>query len=226
MHINRHGIYSDSLSSLELLSSASQYKMDIDTFLCLRIIDIFASKGILTHIQYIPSHLGVIGNHKADEIAKNALNIDQPSGRPIPIRDIYHWRLTEVLLNNKNPTLSPFPSKHLSKIYHRIWSGSNGLNFQAFSYQIPNSSGKVPLSPLCRSCNLKNETIDHCLFECNMLTSVQYTQQCKMLECFKHHKIPLTAKSFADHTFLQSTELNIYFLIIQLLVSNDILQEI
>ena len=63
-------IYSDSLSSLELLSSASQYKMDIDTFLCLRIIDIFASKGILTHIQYIPSHLGIIGNHKADEIAK------------------------------------------------------------------------------------------------------------------------------------------------------------
>ena len=66
-------IYSDSLSSLELLSSASQYKMDIDTFLCLRIIDILASRGILTHLQYIPSHLGIIGNHKADEIAKNAL---------------------------------------------------------------------------------------------------------------------------------------------------------
>ena len=62
-------IYSDSLSSLELLSSA-QYRMDIDTFLCLRIIDIPATKGILTHIQYIPSHLGIFANHKADEIAK------------------------------------------------------------------------------------------------------------------------------------------------------------
>ena len=142
------------MSSLELLSSASQNKMDIDTFLCLGIIDIFASKGILTHIQYIPSHFG-IGNHKADEIAKNALNIDQPSRRPIPIRDIYRWRLTEVLINNKNPTLSPFPSKQLSKIYHRIWSGSNGLNFQTFLYQIPNSSGEVPSSPLCRSCILR-----------------------------------------------------------------------
>ena len=125
-------IYSDSLSSLELLSSASQYKMDIETFLCLRIIDILASKGILTHLEYIPS---------------NALNIDQPSGRQIPIRDTYRWGLTEVLINNKNPTLSPFPSKHLSKIYHRIRSGSIGQNFQVFSYQLPNSSGEVPSSP-------------------------------------------------------------------------------
>ena len=39
-------VYSDSLSSLELLSSASQYKMDIDTFHCLSIIDNLASRGI------------------------------------------------------------------------------------------------------------------------------------------------------------------------------------
>ena len=146
--------------------------------------------------------------------------------RPIPIRDIYRWRLTEILINNKNPTLTPFPSKHHSKIYHRIRSGPNGLNFQAFSYQLPNSSGEVPSSPLCRSCNHKNETIDHCLFGINMLTSAQYTLQFKIVECFKRHKIPLTAKSLADHTCIQSTELNIYSLIIQLLVSKDILQEI
>ena len=63
-------IYSDSLSSLELVSSVSQYKMNIDTFICLRIIDNLASRGIRTHLQYILSHLGIIGNDKADEIAK------------------------------------------------------------------------------------------------------------------------------------------------------------
>jgi len=105
--------YSDSLSSLVLLSSAFHYKMDIDTFHCLRIINNLASRGIRTYFLYIPSHSGIIGNHKADEIANNALIIDQPSWRPIPIRDIYRWRLPEVLLNKNNPTLSPFPNKHL-----------------------------------------------------------------------------------------------------------------
>ena len=219
-------IYSDSLSSLELLSSASQYKMDIDTFHCLRIIDNLASRGIRTYLQYIPSNSGIIGNHKADGIAKNASTIDQPSGRPIPNRDIYHWKLPEVLLNKNNPTLSPSPNKHLSNIYHRILSGSNRLNFLVFPHQFPNSGGKVPSSPLCRSCNLKNETIDHCLFECNMLTSTQYTLQCKMLECFKHHRISVSAKSLTDHICTQSTELNVYSFIIQLLVLKYLLQEI
>jgi len=90
--------------------------MDIDTFHCLRIIDNLLSRGIRTYLQYVPSHSGINGKHKADEIAKSALNIDQPSGRPIPIRDIHHWRLPEVLLNKNNPTLSPFPNKQLSKI--------------------------------------------------------------------------------------------------------------
>ena len=58
------------------------------TFHCLRIIDNLASRGIKTLLQYIPSHAGTSGNHKADEISKNALNIDQPSGRPIPIRHL------------------------------------------------------------------------------------------------------------------------------------------
>ena len=67
-------IYSGSLSSLELLPSASQYKTDTDIFHCLRIIFNLTSSSI-------------------------------------------------------------------------ICSGSNGLNFQAFSYQFLNSSGEVPSSP-------------------------------------------------------------------------------
>jgi ribonuclease HI len=193
-------VYSDSLSSLELLSSAPQYKLDIDTYHCLSIIDNLASSGIRTYLQYIPSHSGISGNHQVDEIAKNAINIDQPSGRPIPIRDIYRWRLSDIMFNKKNPTLSPFPNKYFSKIYHRIRSGTNGLNFLAFSYQFPNSSGSVPLSPLCRYCIMNNETIDHCLFECNMLTSAQ---------------ISLSAKSLANYTCTQSTEIDIYHLIFE-----------
>ena len=102
------------------------------------------------------------------------------------------------LLNN--PTLSPFPNKHLSKICHRIKSGSNGLNFQAFSYQFNNSSGEVAYSSLCRSCNLKNETIDHCLFECNMVTSAQFDLHYKSLKCLRHPKISPSAKGLATYT--------------------------
>jgi len=47
-----------------------------------------------------------------------------------------------------------------------------------------------------------------------------------MLECFKHHRISLSAKSLADHTCIQSKEINVYLLIIRLLVSKDLLQEI
>ena len=50
-------IYSDSLSTLELPSSASQYKIDIDTFLCLKIIDILTSKSILTHFHIFQATL-------------------------------------------------------------------------------------------------------------------------------------------------------------------------
>ena len=63
-------VYPDSLSSLELLSSAPQYKLDIDTYHCLSIIDNIASSGIRTYLQYIPSHSGISGNHQVDEIAK------------------------------------------------------------------------------------------------------------------------------------------------------------
>ena len=219
-------IYSDSLSSLELLASAPQYKLDIDTYHCLSIIDNLASSGIKTYFQYIPSHSGISGNHQVDEIAKNAINIDQPSGRPIPIRDIYRWRLSDINFNKINPTLSPFPNKYLSKIYHRIRSGTNGLNFLAFSYKLSNSSGSIPLSPLCRHCNMNNETIDHCLFECNMLTSAQHTLLSKLLKYFKHHKIPLSAKSLANYTCTQSIEIDIYHLIFELLESKDLLKDI
>ena len=147
--------------------------MDIYTFNCLSIIDNLASRGIRSYLQYVPSHSGVIANHKANEIARNALDNDSPSGRPTPITDIYHWRLSEVLLNKNNPILSPFLNKHLSKIYQGFCSSSNRLNFQAFSYQFPNSSGAVLSSPLCRSCNYKNGVINHCLFVCNKLTSAQ-----------------------------------------------------
>jgi len=41
-------VYSDSSSSLELLSPASQYKMDIDTFHCVSKIDTLASRCIST----------------------------------------------------------------------------------------------------------------------------------------------------------------------------------
>ena len=130
------------------------------------------------------------------------------------------------MFNKKNPTLSPFPNKYFSKIYHRIRSGTNGLNFLAFSYQFPNSSGSVPLSPLCRYCIMNNETIDQCLFECNMLTSAQHTLQCKLLKYFKHHKISLSAKSLANYTCTQSTEIDIYHLIFELLESKDLLKDI
>ena len=152
-------------------------------------------------------------------------HIDQPSGRPIPIRDIYHWRLSELLLIKNIPLLFPFPNKHLSKIYHRIRSGSNGLNLQAFSCQLPSSSGSVPSSPLCRYCNLKNERVDHCLFECNRLSSAQYTLHFKLLKCFKRLKILLSAKSLSDCTCTQSSELNVYLLIFQLLESKDLLNK-
>jgi hypothetical protein len=164
--------------------------------------------------------------HQVDEIAKNAINIDQPSGRPIPIRDIYRWRLSDVMFNKNNPNLSHFPNKDFFKMYHRIRSGTNGQHFLAFSYQFPNSSGSVPLSPLYRYCNNKNEAIDHCLFEWNTLTSAQHTLHCKLLKCFKHHKISLPAKSLSDYTCTQSTEINIYHLIFELLESKDLLKDI
>ena len=67
-------VYPESLSRIELLSSASQYKIDIETFHCLSIIDNLASRGIRTYLQYVLSHSGITSIHQVDEIAKKKMN--------------------------------------------------------------------------------------------------------------------------------------------------------
>ena len=88
--------------------------------------------------------MGIKGNHKADEIAKSALQFEIVSGRPIPVRDINHWGLKIYLANQCPPSLSPFTSQKDSKMYHRLQSNATGLNCQTYHYQNNHSNSNEP----------------------------------------------------------------------------------
>ena len=84
----------------------------------------------------------------------------------------------------------------------------------AFSHQIPNSTDQNPSSLFCICCNIRYETIDHCLLEHNMLTPAHYTSQSKLLMYLKPQKNSSSVQNLADITCSKSTELEVCIWII------------
>ena len=180
-------IYSDSKSALASISPEHSDYPDNDTSTTLVLLNQLLKQGISTKFQYIPSHMGIKGNHKADEIAKSALQLEIISGRPIPVRDVNHWRLKIYLANQCPPNLSPFTSRKDSKMYHRIRSNATGLNSQTYLYQ--NTTIPTVMSPLCRLCQTYDETINHVLFGCPVATLNHKKEWLTLSAIFKRLKL-------------------------------------
>ena len=83
--ISRSVIYTDSLSVIQALQSKTFMNPNI-----VHIFNLLRKLPLQAHVifAWIPSHVGISGNEKADELAKTALNQPLPQGRQIIWSDL------------------------------------------------------------------------------------------------------------------------------------------
>ena len=82
-------IFTDSLSALQSLESQKSQKLHQSLILSiLTIIHHLHLKNYDVVFCWIPSHIGIIGNEKADQAAKSALNLPNITSYPLPYSDI------------------------------------------------------------------------------------------------------------------------------------------
>ena len=86
-NIKKFVIHSDSISVLQSIKNANQNKPLIVKLLNKLNTIRHSKKGILC---WIPSHIGIQGNEKADSLAKAALNMTPDQNAKIPYTDLKH----------------------------------------------------------------------------------------------------------------------------------------
>ncbi|EMD88004.1 hypothetical protein COCHEDRAFT_1111840, partial [Bipolaris maydis C5] len=74
-------IYADNQAAILRLKTASDYPGQEWQLRCTIAAEKLQEKGILPTIQWVPGHQGVIGNERADALAKEATKLDPSSSR-------------------------------------------------------------------------------------------------------------------------------------------------
>ena len=171
-------IYSDSLSvlfSLKQLAPSHHLVQEVQDWLVL----LHSRKRINVRFCWVPAHVGIAGNEKADRAAKQAVSIQNISNINIPYRDFKEpihnsvrekWQsLWNDQVNNKLKSIRPFVNK---------WESSNQANRRAsvvltrlrighthvtHSYLL--KSGEERQTPICEPCQAEL-TVKHILIDC------------------------------------------------------------
>jgi len=177
---NNFLILTDSLSSLEAINS---FKIENSLVLSfIRDYTKLASNGKQIVICWVPSHVGIRGNEKADAAAKSALNLPVTATR-YPARDLLprvnslcqrEWqRAWDEQTSNKLFEIKPLIGKsrslsHLGRrentIINRLRIGHTRLTHKHLL------SGDHP--PVCEKCNCVL-TVKHILLECSAFKDIR-----------------------------------------------------
>ena len=109
-------------------------------------------------LQWIPSHCGIAGNERADQLAKEGSNMQQPD---VPIS--YHQKKSMIKAQRK-PNLPSRDDYHLLNrqeqvIIFRLRTGHNRLNSHMYT------KFKIGTTAKC-TCGQANQTSEHILQEC------------------------------------------------------------
>ena len=176
---NEIWLFTDSLSSIQALSVysiAPKHPVVTDTLNTIRNL---SSAGIRVTLVWIPSHVGIPGNERADALASaecaNRLSLIKNRLSPSEQIALRHseWRVERldqlktcqkpsVQSSTTTPKLTPWffhKSRLVSTILHRLRSGHNALN---------EHSNRIDAThdPMCRFCLEEVENAQHLLVEC------------------------------------------------------------
>ena len=91
-------IHSDSLSALQSLTYSSHHPLIIEI---LEWLFLLSRKGKVIEFCWVPAHVGVAGNERADEIAKNAIVNSNMRDIALPFRDLFP-KIKLLLISGKN----------------------------------------------------------------------------------------------------------------------------
>ena len=139
---------------------------------------------------WVPSHVGIRGNERADQLAKNGLNSNsEPSQFKIPFTDYipkvktYIKHLWQKRWDDKHnhdrviklhyivPTITPFYTNNLSRkdevIIHRLRIGHTRLT-QKYLIEDP-----LQRLPPCNFCYEEDLTVHHLLIECQHFARIR-----------------------------------------------------
>ncbi|XP_055879983.1 uncharacterized protein LOC129925184 [Biomphalaria glabrata] len=173
---------SGSQSTLQALNSNTSNSPRELTTLIVIIHQMISKLNINITLQWIPGHIGIMGNEKAVKLSKAGSSMEQPD------RPVSYLTLRSMLINNhKEEWLNQWASGNTGRAMYKEMTMPNKLdsiNFlsrkeQSTIFQL--RTGHTPLLnyhlnninstqlPLCRHCAHPYETVNRILSECPFL---------------------------------------------------------
>ena len=197
-------IFSDSHSALQTLNNSNiniktnNYIFDIKK----KFNRFHAYNNHTIKFFWIPAHVGIVGNENADQLAKDATNM-QSENQFIPYTDLNEKLKIEMMANTRKTIIEQGTSKgkkYFKKYYEdrtKPWFYNKGLNrnaivtinrIRADHYNLAASLERIKIvsSPLCQ-CKENIEDINHVMWQCKLYNN----QRTILLNKLKKSKIQL-----------------------------------
>ena len=172
-------ILSDSQAALRALSSRTiKSRLVLDCFAALKAL---ADKCWLT-LEWVPGHTGVLGNERADALAKAGANLTYTGPEPFcGLGDTLKLRLRDWIAVEKAGNLNSLPAASISRTFIRYNSDSTEYLLRLSRSDLRlltqmltghctlryflNKIGRSDISS-CRFCGVADETSSHILCDC------------------------------------------------------------
>ena len=173
-------IFTDSLTTLQKLEDGNDASKEI-TDIKRKIDFIIRKHGTDISFQWIPSHIGIKGNEKADELAKRGANLPQPAN-PVSYETVTRmiksnlqedwlngWAMRTTGRNVYQYMSGPRPKDSINNLHRREQS----IIFQLRTGHICLNNYIHRIKPqhpsACPLCGEPEETVQHHLFNCREL---------------------------------------------------------